>query len=416
MLAAASFVLLATLIVVWGVIVWAFRDTVLRLWREPVLRHPVLIVESDDWGPGSEEHAAALSQICDVLASYRDDTGRSAVMTIGVILSVPDIAAMRDDDYRDYARKTLRHPDCAPMRQALLEGRERGVLALQLHGLEHLWPPAFTRAATVVDGEVRRWLEAGDEFATESLPAPIQSRWTNASTLPSKVLDGQEIEAAVGDEVQEFQEALGEQPEVIVPPTFVWNERVEQAWAARGLKVLVTPGRRYVARDLDGRPGPVDRSYLNGEMSSGGMICLVRDIYFEPKRGHVPERAIADAVRRFRLARPALVETHRDNFLGDPGVRANSVAAVDRLFGRVLEERPSVRFMSSLELAHALRLNDGNLIENRFRVRLRVWLLRLWAVARFRKLAVLSGLAFLPGVLLLLASRGLGRSTGVPSK
>jgi hypothetical protein len=26
-------------------------------WREPVLRHPVLIIESDDWGPGPAQQA-----------------------------------------------------------------------------------------------------------------------------------------------------------------------------------------------------------------------------------------------------------------------------------------------------------------------------------------------------------------------
>lgn len=393
------------LIAAWGVVLWTFRRTLARLWLEPVLRVPVFIVESDDWGPGPEEHAAALSQICHVLASHRDDTGRSAVMTIGVVLAVPDIAEIQGNRYQEYTRKTLRHPDFWPMRDALTRGRERGVLALQLHGLEHLWPPAFMRAARTAGSEVRRWLAAGNEFATETLPSAIQSRWTEGSTLPSVALTEAEIDAAVVEEVLEFEQALGEVPNVVVPPTFVWNESVERAWVENGLQVLITPGRRYVGRDRQGKPGPVDRDYLNGDTSSSGMICLVRDIYFEPALGHAPEAAVASALEHFRLGRPALLETHRFNFTDEPAARERSLAALDELLGLVRRRLPAVRFMSSFELATAFQRGDPGVTVTRFSRRLEACLFRLWTVSRFRKLAIFSGLAILYWLALVAASR-----------
>lgn len=393
------------LIIAWGMVLWTFRRTLARLWREPVLRVPIFIVESDDWGPGSEEHAAALSRICEVLVRHRDSIGRPAVMTIGVVLAVPDIAEIERNGHREYARKTLRHPDFSSMRDGLIRGRECGVLALQLHGLEHLWPPAFMRAASTAGSEVRGWLAAGNELATEALPSVIQSRWTEGSTLPSVALTEAEIDSAVVEEVLEFEQALGEVPKVVVPPTFVWNESVERAWSANGLQVLITPGRRNVGRDQQGKPGPVDRDYLNGDVSSAGLICLVRDIYFEPALDHAPEAAVARVLEHFRLGRPALLETHRFNFTDEPTARERSLAALDELLGQVRHRLPAVRFMSSFELATALQRGDPGVTDGRFSRRLEACLLRLRTVSRLRKLAILSGLAILYWLALVALSR-----------
>ncbi len=37
-----------------------YRRELWRLWREPVLRLPILIIESDDWGAGPLAQAVAL--------------------------------------------------------------------------------------------------------------------------------------------------------------------------------------------------------------------------------------------------------------------------------------------------------------------------------------------------------------------
>ena len=46
-----------------------------RAWREPVLKRPVLIIESDDWGAGPVEQAAAIKQISHILEKFSDRDG-----------------------------------------------------------------------------------------------------------------------------------------------------------------------------------------------------------------------------------------------------------------------------------------------------------------------------------------------------
>ncbi len=89
------------------VLALGFRHAVAAAWREPVLRAPVLILESDDWGYGPVEQAQALRRIADVLVRFLDDAGRHPVMTLGVILAGPDTAALRSLGLEGYCRLTL---------------------------------------------------------------------------------------------------------------------------------------------------------------------------------------------------------------------------------------------------------------------------------------------------------------------
>jgi hypothetical protein len=362
------------------------RQTLMGLWREPVLRHPVLIVESDDWGAGPLAQAPALRAITACLARHRDAAGRSPVMTVALILALPEPGqAMR--------LRQFDTPEFAPILAALREGIACGVLAPQLHGMTHFWPPALARAAQR-QPEVAAWLAAPD--LTENLPSPLQSRWIDASELPSRPLPADAIEQAVASEIALYTRLLATRPEVVVPPTFVWDARVEAAWAAAGVSVVVTPGRRYTSRDGAGRPGGVDRTMRNGEAASGGALYLVRDDYFEPILGHRSERALAALRQKTDLGRPCLLETHRNNFLAAAGGKPEaSVALLDTLFAEALAAFPSLRFCSSAELGQALRTSNPDWVASGLDRRFSIWLRRAARVPVFGKAARLMGLLLL---------------------
>ncbi|MBM3747375.1 MAG: hypothetical protein FJW34_16440, partial [Acidobacteria bacterium] len=57
---------------VWAALILLYLRPLRAAWREPTLRHPVLIVESDDWGPGPTAHATALRKIAAGLERPRD--------------------------------------------------------------------------------------------------------------------------------------------------------------------------------------------------------------------------------------------------------------------------------------------------------------------------------------------------------
>jgi hypothetical protein len=389
----------------WGVLGVIYRRELVAAWREPVLKCPVLIVESDDWGPGPATDAARLDALLDVLHRHRDHCGRSPVVTIGVLLGVADTDRMRAASLSHYHRLRLDDPRFGSVLDALRRGRDSGILALHLHGMEHYWPPAVLAAAASGDEAARRWLETPGVPRHEALPPRLQSRWCDASTQPSRPVPRGDADRAVEEELDAFAAVLGEPAAVVVPPTFIWNADTEVAWAARGVRVIVTPGRRWVGHRTDGSLVADRASIYNGEVSPCGITYVVRDDYFEPARGHRAESGLKALAAKTVAGRPTLVEMHRSNLTGDATTAAGALTELDRLLGMALARFPGLRFMSTWDLVTALHERRPELVQRSLRHRLRAWLVRVGRLPRLRKLAWATGL-IIPVGLILLLTRG----------
>jgi hypothetical protein len=386
------------LLSVWGLAIallaYHQRRILLSLWREPVLRDPVMIFESDDWGPGPETVAPILERLIEVLSQFSDSHGRNPVMTLGVVLTLPDTGRIRTEGLQSYRRQVLDEPRFHAIVETIQQGCAEGIFSAQLHGMEHFWPPAVLASAEK-DDQVRAWLTQEGMPNTEDLPAHLQSRWIDASTLPSKCLSDQDIQRAVREEVDTFASVFGNAPAVVVPPTFIWNELVERAWADSGVQVIVTPGRRYEYRDKNGAPVPVGPEIRNGDVSPTGLINVVRNDYFEPVLGHRAEKALSALTRKTRMGRPTLFETHRFNFTRNEHVAEQAIAEVKEVIHQALLRFPDLSFLSTAQLARQINDGDSRLIETRVARRIRVWLERVYDVPRLRKLSWITGLALL---------------------
>ncbi len=382
-----AFALLAVL-TLWLAVLLLFAAPLLAAWREPVLRHPVLIIESDDWGPGPASHAHALRRLSERLNAYRDRSGRAPVMTLGLTLSLANGEAIAADNFARYHARLLNAPAYADILDALQAGIQAGVFAPQLHGMAHYWPDNLLHAAQT-DPAVREWLAGGPGLETETLPSPLQSRWIDCDSLPSRPLPAAAIETAVAEEVALYREVFGAHPEVAVPPTFIWTDRVEAAWAAQGVRCIVTPGRRCGGRDANGQPDCGPPVIHNGQHGVDGILYLVRDRYFEPARGHTAEQGVAALSEKTAQGRPCLLETHRFNFTGE--LRDEAQDQLGRLLELALARHPSLSFMSAAELAEQYRTH-GNCLSLSLGHRASAWTQRVKDIPRFAKLARISGL------------------------
>lgn len=368
------------------------RDMLRRLWREPMLARPVLIVESDDWGPGPATDAAMLQRLHHLLAGHRDAESRPAVMTLGVVLGKPDGAAILADDCQAYYRNTLVEARYAALVDAMRAGCAAGVFALQRHGLEHCWPSSLLKRARQ-DEVLRRWL-ADPAARSEALPSALQSRWAETSTLPSTPLPAQAVATAAVEEQALFACLFGQAPAVAVPNTFVWDDTVERAWAETGVRCVVTCGRQFEGRAADGGLMPPTRTLRNGERGVDGVCYVVRDAYFEPIRGHRAEQVWQAVAQRTALGRPTLLETHRESFI-DPGSAEAALAELGRALAGVLERHPDVCFINTEQLAAILDDRQHALHARGLAARCTTFLRRLHAEATLSRPLKLCGLYFM---------------------
>ena len=382
---------IAGLAVVFGIL---HRRALQRLWREPMLRYPVLIIESDDWGPGPSADAEALQRLAQVLGRHRDARGRPATMTLGMLLSAPDTEKIRHAGGREYLAVSISELRFGPILAAIRRGTDEGVFSPQLHGMEHYWPDAVMKASREQES-VRTWLVQDDVPRNEDLAPALQSRWIDASILPSRELQREQVVAAAVREVEAFRQVFGVKPAVVVPPTFVWTDATEAAWSDAGVRVVVTPGTRYIARDGSGRLVGTGEPLYNGETDGSGMVYVVRDDYFEPALGHRVGSALAAIEGKSHVGRPTLLETHRFNFTGPSAQKEDALREIDLLLRSAVERFPSIRFMATAELVSAMTRADSDLVEGWLVRRIKIWLARAARTRSLRKLAWLSG-AILP--------------------
>lgn len=372
-----------------GLLFWVWRAQLATLWREAVLRAPVVIFESDDWGVGPREQAAGLRRLRAVLGRYRDAHGHPPVMTLGLTLAAPD-ARMRADGSLCYARRRFDHPTQAEILHEIRAGVRERVFAPQLHGMEHFLPEIACEVATR-DPVVRNWLLEGDHYS-ELLPDFLQSRWIDARTLPSAELPTDVIERAVMEEVAEYVRIFGHVPAVVVPPTFVWTAEVEAAWARQGIRILVNCGTRFTGRSISGAPHS-DGSILRNGDHVNGLLCLVRDVHFEPIKGHRAATVVTALERHSYCFRPLLLETHRRNFTSlNPGVE-EAFAAMDEAVSEMQKRFPQLRFLSTEALGEAISMREPGLLDCSLRARLCAWARRSLQLPGFERRARLSGAA-----------------------
>ncbi len=406
----------------WGVawvivLFFRYRVAVIGCWQEPVLRRPVVIFESDDWGPGAAHDASQLAEIARVLANYTDTSGRHPVMTLGVVLAVPDGEKMTLANCSEYARITLGGCRFATIVECIHKGAKTGVFDVQLHGMEHYWPDNLLDAMAA-DDEVRALVLQADVLRTEQLPSALQCRWTRLTDASVRsfseedMLSDDDIQKAVRTETEYFNEVFGRPAAVVVPPRFVWNPTVETQWAGSGVNYLVSPGLMYTGINDQGKLVVGKTDIFNGQVSETGLVYLVRNDYFEPALGHTTDNVLAAVAEKTRLGRPTLLEIHRFNFCDSVSASKAALTALDHAIQSLLTNHPDVVFLSTKELGDyycgattdreafdendlpstARSLPKIDLLDPSLTNRIGTFLERIWARDALRKWFYISGL------------------------
>jgi hypothetical protein len=341
----------AGLLVLWGatllVIVTTRRGLLDATWREPYVEEPVVILESDDWGPGAPEHGDALRRLLQVLATHRDGVGRPAVLTANMVLSVPDGSAIAAGGFTAYVRREL-DVDFPDLFRTMAEGLAAGTFIPQLHGREHLNPEALVRRARDGDIELRALLETPGWSDWETLDSPLQGHFVDGGELPTRPVAADQQSVMVAEGIRLFARAFGGLPSSAVAPCYLWDDDTEAAWAGAGVRYIQTAGYRCIGRDSDGSYIQSPQWIHAGSTNRHGQRYLVRNVMYEPADGRGWEAAWCEVRRRFGEAQPAVVSTHRYNYTCLAS-QEQALLGLDELLDRVCRHYPWVRFAASPE-------------------------------------------------------------------
>lgn len=341
-------------------VLWLWKSTLFtKTWQEPYFKETLVLIESDDWGPGGEVHSYRLKELLATLNKHRDSIGRPAILTADIVLSVPDTQKIKTNNNGQFFRKPL--TSFPHIYNMMLDGINQGTFVPQLHGLEHLNENAFIRLYLENDPRVQIAMKTEDWWDWEKLDSPLQGHYVDGSKLPTTPLSKQDAKKIITIANTLFKQLFGYHSTSTVAPCYLWNDDIEQEWKEKDIRYIQTAGYRCIARDKNGNYIQSPSIIRTGEKNKFGQIYLVRNVMYEPVDGkNTANTAFKEATIAYNQALPITISTHRYNYTRSQEEFNQSLSGLDQLLSLIRQNLPSVRFLASPELGHLINTPDMN--------------------------------------------------------
>nr|WP_321522366.1 hypothetical protein [uncultured Macellibacteroides sp.] len=356
-------------------------------------RRKILVIESDDWGSQrvrSKEDTKALASggfdfsetsfyqydgletdndilgLLEVLYKYRDKNGSHPVFTLACNVANPDYEKIKATDFKEYnyipSKKACSED---PARKNVFaihdEGIRKGMTYPVFHGREHLNVQRWLRMLQAKDPSVTMLFEHGScnyiyginkQFLGE-LPAAFDLEFASDLDYQRKVIaDGLEL----------FKQTWGYDSRYFIMPNGPINNQLEQDTYAKGVQFLL--GDRRQNEPLGDGQYKKHLRWL-GDRNQYGQYYLTRNGFLEPgvMEGDLCvnslEKALSAVERAFRWYKPAIISSHRINYIGflNPEIRDKGLKTLDLFLAEVLKRWPDVEFMNSVQLGDLMAKN-----------------------------------------------------------
>ena len=302
-----------------------------------------------------------LSSLYDTLNAVKDKQGRPAVFTAFAMPCNIDFEKMQHEGNKEY------HSELLPITYEKLsimdanayqgtwklwqEGINKGLMAPQFHGREHLNLKVFQEKLKEKSPELFTALRnrsytsiSSSGYATISWPAAFDF-WDYS--------ENQAFSSIIEDGLNMFEQVFGYRATNFTPPVYNCHPTNYPALEKGGIKFIDTA---LIHKEHVGMGRYKRKFNFTGKEATDGQKFIVRNVVFEPgdDRGiDWVSYAIQQIDAAFRWNHPAIISSHRVNFCGyiNENNRNTGITALSSLLKKIVEKWPEVEFMAANELA-----------------------------------------------------------------
>jgi hypothetical protein len=313
------------------------------------------------------ENTQDLEMLYDVLSSVKDKNGRHAVFTPFAVPCNINYEKMSETGYKAYYYELL--PETFSKLKGYegtwalwQEGIDKGLMAPQFHGREHLNLKVFEEKLAKQDVEVLTALKNRSYTSISSSGYPTIS--VTAAFDFDDFRENERFNEILRDGLEAFEQVFGYRADYFNPPAGGGHPVIHEALKKGGIRYIDTP---MIKNEHQGS-GKYKRIFnYTGKKNHLGQIYVVRNVIFEPvfnnKRQDWIDYTLYQVEAAFRWNRPAIISSHRVNYVGhiDPENRKTGVLALKELLRRIVRQWPEVEFMAANELG-SLISNESNKI------------------------------------------------------
>ena len=289
-----------------------------------------------------------------VIDAHRDASGRPATFTFNTVMGNPDFEAIERDDFECFHHQHLfesyRHYHGQDLEDDWRNAIDSRLIHPQFHAREHLNSPLWMADLKAGHQETRRAFREGFYGLKTRTGSPRQQNYL-AAHWPDTPEHLKSIEQILDDGLHQFEKTFGFPSATFIGCNYVWPDELEEHLARWGVKLLQTQRGQIQPDPHQGGNIRIRRHYT-GQKNRYGQHYGVRNVLFEPyldKSTDWARRALAEISQSFRLSRPAVVSSHRINYVGGMDVAhpVRSLENLDRLLTGVRQRWPEVEFVTS---------------------------------------------------------------------
>ncbi len=349
-------------------------------------RRKIVVFESDDWGclrvpPKDEFERLAkhipsvrknafnrvdgletqddLERLFDLLGSFRDIHGNPAVLTANFVTCNPDYKAIKESGFEhfiveDFPLAYSRTSGAEGNKELVSKGIADGCFFPQFHGREHVQAEAWLR--DLFEGNERTRIGFDHHFFAFNRNEAASRSYLSAFDA-ANIDELAPVAERIRDGLDRFERLFGFRSRSVIAPQNTLHYDLFPVLAAAGVDIIQGARVNKQSAIHVGDPRTVKR--FTGRITSEGQLDIARNVTFEPSASAADwvEKALAEMAIAFAWGRPAVICTHRYNFMGgiEEANRDRGLRSMAELLKAIQKKWPSVEFMTTVGLADTIR-------------------------------------------------------------
>jgi len=307
-----------------------------------------------------------LDVLFNTLFSFRDFNGNHPIITANCVVANPDFEKIRDDNFLKYHFEVItetfgRYPNHSDNFKLWHTGLKSGLFFPQFHCREHLNVSMFMKALRNNDTDAHFGFR-------NSMPGSIRMSKTGngnyfieATNYNSEEDKSEKLNIYI-EGLEIFEKLFGYKSISVIPPNYIWSNDFYEPIARKGVRIM--QGSRKYKEPVPGHK-PIFSRRILGDINDNDQISLIRNCTFEPSlisESDVVDSCLADISLAFRMGKPAIISSHRINYVGfiDQRNRDNTIKMLDLVLKNSLKHWPDLEFFTSVQLGELIYQSKKN--------------------------------------------------------
>ena len=345
----------------WGSIRMPSNAVLESLLKNQVKLRPQLGLDKYDTLASNED----LEKLIKVLYSVKDKNGNKAKITLNCVVANPDFEKIKANGFTKYEYEIFietlkRYSNHDKSFSLWKEGIQNKIFRPQFHGREHLNVQLWMNGLHKDFPGTRYAFDSGVFCNTFDKKYDIRGRYLEAFNVAYNneydfVLD------SIKDGLSIFENIFGFKSKSMIAPNYIWDDKVEKTVFENGVKFI--QGSFIQINTIESSKSENRNKYhYLGKRNNLNQIYMTRNCIFEPthNRKFNSNKCIEDIEKAFLLKKPAIICSHRVNYIGDLNVnnRDNNLEELYYILNYIINKYPEVEFMFSDELGELIFQTD----------------------------------------------------------